>query len=159
MALRFSIFVIAALATAACTGVDRESDTSTLTVSAYADRMIELMEAPVPEEDFPIGGSNVRIAGIFAVVEEGLAGMRALQPPPELQDIHSALLVRFDAVQEAVASYLQHHGVVGERIEMDHLVADPEIGPLIESAREGCREWESKLRELGESVSIGVCLV
>ena len=154
---KIAVSVLAvALFASACSGSEQKSE---LTAEAYATRLLEIMNPSVPEEDFPVGGSNVRIAGIFAVVEDGLADMGALQPPPELQAIHAELLVRFDAVQEAVASYLQHHGVVGERIEMEHLVGDPEIGPLISEARDSCRMLRTVLDKLGVDFPIEQCLV
>ncbi len=153
----FAVCVLAvALVASACSGSEQESE---LTVDAYAARLLEIMEAPVPEDDFPVGGSNVRVAGTFAVVENGLNEMRSMQPPPELEDTHAELLVLFDAVQEAVASYLQHHGTDVDDIEIAHIANDPDIRPVLREAWDACSELIRLLGELGAVIPAGTCLV
>ena len=157
--LHFAVVVLGlALVGAACADASA-AGADALSVQEYADTMAEIMDRPVPDDDYPIKGSTVQVTGIFGVVEDGLSDMRALRAPDELGDLHNELLQRFEAVQQAVASYLQVHGMQGDDIELNHLFLDAEIGPLIAEARSGCADLREALNQLGVRFPAGTCLV
>ena len=157
--VHFAVVVLAlALVGAACADATA-AGTEALSVQEYADTMAEIMDRPIPDDDYPIKGSTVQVTGIFGVVENGLSDVRALRAPEELTAVHDELVQQFEAVQQAVASYLQVHGMQGDDIELNHLFLDAEIGPLIAEARSGCADLREALSQLGVAFPAGTCLV
>ena len=147
---------LALLASACSSG----TPTGALSAADYSARLAEIFESEdTPEADFPVGGSSVQVAGTFMVIEEGVTAFRSLVPPPELEGIHTELVERFDAVQEAVADYLQHHGVEGGEITMTDIVLDTEISPRLMAAQEKCQELRLQLFELDAPLPDRWCLV
>ena len=150
------VLVVFALVAAACSSAPADA----LSVEEYSARLAEILEGEeAPEDDFPVGGSSVRVAATYMVVEEAVAEFRSLVPPQELEALHAELVEQFQSVQETIGDYLQHHGVEGGEITLSDILFDPEIRPRFAAAHQKCQELRTELFDLDAPLPLNWCLV
>ena len=156
---RVALLIVVLVVLTTCGG-----DSDPMSLAGYVSAMQEVeddfaaetssLDGTSPSEEYYIDGELVGATHLYELLQERLAGWRAIAPPADVAEHHDELIEALTDLQDEVGMYLLDEALTAEEFEFASIGTHPAIVQRLEAAEAACRDLRSQVTTLGTSLTM-----